>query len=143
MTKAIRDILNSSGKRVTRQRTLLLDLVRHSKGHMDADELYRAAKEKDPRVSLATVYRNLQLFKKLGVVEERHFDESHHHYEAAGSWRHYHLVCLDCGQVTEFEFSGTQEMTEEADRQQGFQVTGGEVVLAGYCARCRAQHIQS
>lgn len=143
MSRASRQILNSSGKRVTRQRTLLLDLIRHSKGHVDADELYRVAKKKDQRLSLATVYRNLQLFKKLGVVEERHFDEAHHHYEATGSVQHQHLVCLECGKVTEFRFSGTAKMVEEAAQQKGFQVTGGEVVLAGHCAECRAKRRES
>ena len=137
MRRVSRNILNSSGKRVTKQRTLLLDLIRKSKGHVDADELYRVAKEKDPRLSLATVYRNLQLFKRLGVVEERHFDEAHHHYEVTGSRQHHHLVCLDCGKVTEFQFSGTKKMIPEAAQKQGYEVTGGEVVLAGHCAECR------
>lgn len=143
MSKVSRNILNSWGKRATRQRTLLLDLIRRSKGHVDADELYRIARKKDPRLSLATVYRNLQLFKKLGVVEERHFDEAHHHYEATGSLQHHHLVCFGCGQVTEFRFSGTPQMIEEAAQRQNFEVTGGEVVLMGYCAQCQAKRTQS
>jgi len=61
------------GQRVTSQRRLLLDLIRQSEGHLDADELYRLAKEREPRISLSTVYRTLRLFKELGLVEERHF----------------------------------------------------------------------
>ncbi|MCJ7807105.1 MAG: transcriptional repressor, partial [Dehalococcoidia bacterium] len=70
-----------TGQRVTSQRRLILDILRHSEGHLDADELYRLAKEREPRISLATVYRNLNLFKELGLVEGRHFTEDHHHYE--------------------------------------------------------------
>ena len=142
MSKSSRAILNSSGKRATKQRTLLLDLIQDLHGHLDADELYRIAKGKDPRVSLATVYRNLQLFKKLGVVEERHFDEAHHHYETATSLQHHHLVCLDCGKVCEFQYSGMKRMLKEAAQQEGFEVTGGDVVLAGFCAQCQAKRIR-
>jgi len=76
-----RKALNVAGMRVTNQRALLLELIRQGKGHLDADELYRRAREKQPRLSLSTVYRTLQLLKKLGLVEELHFDENHHHYE--------------------------------------------------------------
>ena len=61
----------------TPQRRLLLDTLRGAKGHLDARELYRRALEKDPHISLATVYRNLRLFKELGLVDERRLDEVH------------------------------------------------------------------
>jgi Fe2+ or Zn2+ uptake regulation protein len=54
----------------TPQRRLLFDVLRQAKGCLDARELYRRAVEKDPHISLATVYRNLRLFKELGLVEE-------------------------------------------------------------------------
>ena len=82
LKKSSRQILNRSNQRVTGQRALLLDLIRQNYGHLDADELYRKAKQKNRRISLSTVYRNLGLFKKLGLVDEHHFAEEHHHYEA-------------------------------------------------------------
>jgi len=94
-------VLKMPGLRVTNQRALLLGLIREGKGHLDADELYRRAREKQPRLSLSTVYRTLQLLKKLSLVEELHFDETHHHYEVKPSDEHHHLVCLGCGKVIE------------------------------------------
>ncbi|MCK4722357.1 MAG: transcriptional repressor, partial [Dehalococcoidia bacterium] len=91
------------GQRITSQRRLLLDLLRQSEGHLDADELYRRAKEQEPRLSLSTVYRSLRLFKELGLIEERHFIEEHHHYEARSETEHHHVVCRGCGKVIEFE----------------------------------------
>lgn len=127
------------GQRVTSQRKLLLDLLRHSEGHLDADELYRLAKEREPRISLSTVYRTLSLFKELGLVEERHFAEEHHHYEVKGETEHHHLVCLGCGTVVEFESPLTKRMKKEVSRQTGFEILGGEVYLEGYCQRCRQE----
>ena len=51
---------------LTTQRRLLLDILREAEGHLDARELFQRAIDKDPRISLATVYRNLRLFKELG-----------------------------------------------------------------------------
>jgi len=124
------------GQRVTAQRSLLLDLVRQAGRHLDADELYRRAREREPRLSLSTVYRTLHLFKNLGLIDERHFDEEHHHYEAKASTEHHHLVCLGCGNVVEFVSPITKQMKRDIAREKGFKVTGAELHLMGYCARC-------
>lgn len=78
------------GQRLTPKRLLLLDLLGQGE-HLDADELYRRVKEKEPRLSMSTVYRNLQLFLKLGLVEEHHFDRARTCYEAKTKVEHHHL----------------------------------------------------
>lgn len=127
------------GHRLTGPRRLLLELIRQSHGHLDADELYHRARQREPRISLSTVYRNLRLFKRIGLIEERHFDEEHHHYEIKPAAEHYHLVCSRCGAVVEFESPLTHQMKEEVSREYGFVVTGGEIHLSGVCGRCRGE----
>jgi Fur family ferric uptake transcriptional regulator len=127
------------GERVTWQRRLLLDLISQAGGHLDADELFRRAKEREPRISLSTVYRNLRLFKKLGLVDERHLSENHHHYEIKSPTEHYHLVCLGCGRVIEFESPLLQQIKNQIRRENQFEVTGAEISLQGYCPRCRGK----
>jgi Fe2+ or Zn2+ uptake regulation protein len=129
--------LNAAGKRVTNQRALLLDLIQRGGGHLDADELYRRARKKQPRLSLSTVYRTLQLLKGVGLVEELHFDESHHHYEVKPSAEHHHLVCLDCGKIVEFQCPLTRKMKKDIAMEKDFEVTGVEVQMTGYCPVCR------
>ena len=70
-----RRALNAPGLRVTNQRASILEIIRHVQGHLDVDEIYRRARNKQPQLSLSTVYRTLRMFKKLGLVEEVHFDE--------------------------------------------------------------------
>jgi len=129
--------LNVTGMRVTKQRALILEIIRRGRGHLDADEVYRRAREKQPRLSLSTVYRNLQLLKKLGLVEEVHFDEAHHHYEVKPSSEHHHLVCLGCGKVFEFHYPLTRYVERKVPEAQDFEITGTEVRMTGYCPKCR------
>ena len=132
-----RKALSSAGLRITSQRALILDIINQGHEHMDADEVYRLARENQPNLSLSTVYRNLQTLQKLGLVKELHFDESHHHYEAEPSVEHHHIVCLGCGKVLEFGCQLSQKMRQEIAGKKGFEVTGVEVHMTGYCSKCR------
>jgi len=135
--KTSRQILNGTEQRVTGQRALLLDLIRHTCGHLDADELYRKARAKNQRLSLSTVYRNLQLFKKLGLIDEYHFAEEHHHYEVRPANEHQHLLCLNCGKIVEVASPLIRQFKDEIDRKYHFEINEVEVHLGGLCADCR------
>ena len=132
-----RRALDTLGLRITSQRALILEVIRHGKGHLDADEVYRLAREKQPRLSLSTVYRTLQTLKKLGLVEEVHFDEAHHHYEIKPSTEHHHLVCLGCGRVIEFQYPLTRLVKRKVTEAKDFEITGSEIRMTGYCPTCR------
>jgi len=137
MLITIRKALNRAGKRVTHQRTLIMEIIRQGRGHLDADEIYRRAREKEPRLSLSTVYRTLQMMKKLNLVDELHFDENHHHYEVKPSAEHHHLVCLGCGRVIEFDYPLSRYLQKKVPEAKDFDVTETEVRMSGYCAKCR------
>jgi len=90
MLTANREVLKTAGLRVTSQRSLIMDIIH--RGHLDADEIYRQARRKDSHLSLSTVYRSLQAFKKLGLVEEpesRNFDITETEIRMAG-------YCAEC-----------------------------------------------
>lgn len=129
--------LNAAGARVTKQRALIMEVIRREQGHLDADEIYRRARAKGHHLSLSTVYRTLQLFKKLDLIEELHFDEAHHHYEAKPSAEHYHLVCLGCGRIIEFHYPLSRYIKKNIPEAKDFDITTTDVHLSGYCAECR------
>ena len=129
--------LNVPGLRITSQRSLILDVIRQGQGHLDADEVYRRARQRHPRLSLSTVYRTLQTLKKLGLIEEVHFNEEHHHYEVKSSTEHHHLVCLGCGRVVEFEYPLARLVKRKVTEAKDFEITGSEVRMTGYCPECR------
>ena len=129
--------LNVSGLRATNQRALILDIIRRGRGHLDADEVYHKAREKKPRLSLSTVYRTLQMLKKLGLVEELGFDEAHRHYEIKPSNEHHHLVCLGCGRVIEFNQPLSRYIKRTVPEARDFEIGETEIRILGYCPACR------
>jgi Fur family ferric uptake transcriptional regulator len=136
-TKSRRLALKKSGKRVTSQRALILEIIQKGKGHLDADEIYRRARAVQPRLSLSTVYRTLRAFKEPGLIEELHFDDSHHHYEMKSTRKHQHLVCLGCGKVIEFQYSPTRYLKRNVPEIKDFEIVDAELRLSGYCSQCR------
>ena len=135
--KSTEKALRAPGLRVTSQRALILDIIRQGGGHLDAEEVYLRAQKKQPRLSLSMVYRTLQKLKELGLVEELHYDEAHHHYEVKSRNEHHHLVCIGCGKVVEFDCPLSQKMKEDVSREKGFEITDVEVQMRGYCPKCR------
>jgi len=128
--------LSTAGKRFTPQRALIMDIIRQGEGHLDADEIYRRARERGSRLSLSTVYRTLQVMKELNMVEELHFDENHHHYEVKPSAEHHHLVCLGCGRVIEFNYPLSRYLKSKVPEAKDFTIDETRVQVTGYCAQC-------
>jgi len=137
VTTNTRKALNTAGLRATNQRALILNVIRKGQGHLDAEKVHRRAQRKQPRLSLSTVYRTLQVFKKLGLVEETHLDETHRYYEMKPPTQHYHLICLGCGQVIEFEYPLARLVKRNVAQAKDFEITGSEVRITGYCPKCR------
>jgi len=125
---------------VTAQRQLLLHILREANSHLDAKELYRRAIERDRHISLATVYRNLRLFKELGLVDEIRLDEIHCCYEIKRSPEHYHLLCTSCGRVIEFKSPLIARLAAEVEHNCDFQTNRAVLHLEGYCQKCKKQN---
>lgn len=109
---------------------------------MDADEVHRLARKKQSRISLSTVYRNLQTLKSMGLVDEVHFDEDHHHYEVRGPKdkalsEHHHLICQNCGRIIEFNLPLARMVQDNVPEAKGFKITGTETRVLGYCEECQ------
>ena len=122
---------------VTPQRRLLLSIMREAGRHLDAKEVYRRASERDPNISLATVYRNLRVFEKQGLINERHLGQARCYYEMKHLGEHQHLVCEACGQVIEFESPLIRKLVAEVQRKNNFSVTKVELYLEGHCYKCK------
>ena len=131
------DMDGKLSRRSTGQRQLLLELIKQAEEHLDADKIYQQARQRLPNISLSTVYRNLRLFKKLGLVEEHQLSGTRRHYEAMPRAKHHHLVCLGCGRVFEFKCPSAERLKSRISREEGFKVTDAEVRMVGYCPECQ------
>jgi Fe2+ or Zn2+ uptake regulation protein/Fe2+ transport system protein FeoA len=130
--------LHATRRRVTEQRRLLLEIIRAHGEHLDADQIYALARQRNPRLSLSTVYRTLSLLHDLGLVEEVHLGEDHHHYELKPAAEHHHLICRGCGRVTEFSTFLADELSASMGDEYGYEVQEVHIELMGLCSQCRA-----
>ena len=133
----LRDTFHRAGKRWTAQRRLILEVLEEGGGHLDAGALHDRVKARDPRISLATVYRTLAVLQEMGLVEQHRLGEDHGHYEAVRDEPHYHFTCLGCGKVLEFDAPEVARVVRRLAEKEDIQVTEAHLSLSGYCAGCR------
>jgi Fe2+ or Zn2+ uptake regulation protein len=130
--------LLDSKVRITEQRKLVASIIDEGRSHPDADEIYRRARTMDPRISLSTVYRTLSLLKSEGLVQDHRFDEEHAHFEpVVDKAGHHHVICQECGDVTEFELSLNPAQRASVENATGYQVATERIEVVGVCERCR------
>lgn len=137
---AAKESLKRRGIRLTRQRQLLLDLLDGTGQHLDAENLYRLAHQKDPKLNRVTVYRTLKLLKEGGLVDEldlMHHTGDQHFYETRTKQEHAHIICLRCGRVEEFFGDPLQKLRRQVEAHFGFQILIARTEIGGYCAHCQ------
>src|ERR1700685_1853228 len=133
----IKDSLKQQGVRLTRQRQILLDLIDQSGQHLDAEQLFKLAREKDPKLNRVTVYRTLKLLKAGGLVDEldlMHHEGDQHYYETRLKQEHAHVICLRCGKIEEFFGEPLQRLRKQIESHFGFQILLARTEVGGYCA---------
>jgi Fe2+ or Zn2+ uptake regulation protein len=136
--KKLAQAVRSQGWKLTRPRRLILEILESSRGHPDAEMIFAKARERDRRISLATVYRTLALLKKLGLAEEHDLGEDHGHFEAVDKTKpHFHFTCAKCGKVVEFESPEVMRMVKSLCQRKGLSVSEVHLRLSGYCPQCR------
>lgn len=128
--------LERQGLRLTRQRRELLEVLRRSPGMLTAEELHRRVAQRQPAVSLSTIYRNLDILTEAGLVCKVEIGDGFARYELRRTeGHHHHLVCVRCGRSESIHCPVTG--IEELFGRRGFQVTGHRFVVYGYCPACR------
>jgi Fur family ferric uptake transcriptional regulator len=144
-SEATKTSLKQRGVRLTRQRQILLDLIDQSGEHLDAEQLFKLAQEKDPKLNRVTVYRTLKLLKAGGLVDEldlMHHNGDQHYYETRMKQEHAHIICLRCGRVEEFFGEPLRRMREQIEDQFGFQIVLARTEVGGYCSHCQVLRAQ-
>src|SRR5882757_4486242 len=111
------------GLRSTDQRKLIIETFFLAPNHVSIEELLAQVRNQDARVGYATVYRTLKLLTECGVAFERRFGDGLTRYELADDSHHHdHLICVECGEITEFEEPRIENLQEEVAEQYGFEL---------------------
>jgi Fur family ferric uptake transcriptional regulator len=124
------------GTRKSRQREVVLAVVRSTMDHPTAEWVHRQARRALPRIGLGTVYRNLKTLAEEGLIREIHAGGHSARFDG-NTGRHYHIRCLGCGRVNDLPMSVDTRFEEEAGRAMNYQVLGHQLEIQGLCPLCR------
>ena len=124
-------------QRDTKQRRMVCDAVMRHYDHPDADAIYLELHELDPRLSKATVYRNLNLLAENGAIRHVKVPGAPDRFDRTCA-AHSHILCTVCGAVVDSPVPYSTEDDARAAAETGFRITGHETVYEGICPDCLA-----
>lgn len=129
--------LDRAGYHATGPRRAMAELVRDRNGHFSALDLLEEAKRRRLRVGRATVFRALELFEELGLVERIHLPTGEHAYVVCEIAHHHHVICDRCGRSREVGDLGMETIADLVSARTGYSVDAHRVELYGLCPECR------
>ena len=115
---------------MTEQRWVILSAVGQSRDHPDAEQVSQRAKQIDPEIGIATVYRTLTLFADLEIIQQHDFGDGRARYEIQTD-HHHHLIDADTGEIVEFQNSDLEELKEKIASELGYELTHHRLELYG------------
>ncbi len=123
------------GLRMTPSRRAILSVLEVSCDHPTAEDICRLVRERLPRTSLATVYRNLEQLAQGGAIRVIEDGRNQRHYDAVLT-PHYHVRCSKCGQVVDAPIDAQDALEREAAEASGYEITGHQLSFTGTCTEC-------
>jgi Fur family ferric uptake transcriptional regulator len=134
--------LAAKGVRLTAQRRAVIEIIQDAGEHLDASALLTQARIREPNIDRATVYRTIDLLKKLRLIDEldlMHLKGEKHFYEVKTRRDHVHLACFQCGRIEEFSSIAFEKLKSELAMQTGFEVRVTRLEVGGRCRACTAK----
>lgn len=122
--------------RLTPQRAAVLAVVRGSRDHPSARDIYRRVRTRMPGIGFATVYRTLNLLAAHGEILELQLGDGAVARYDGNTGSHEHVYCVDCGAAVDVHVALPDEATALAARASGFEVLGHELQFRGRCGSC-------
>ncbi|KKM12296.1 Fur family transcriptional regulator [Clostridiales bacterium PH28_bin88] len=130
--------MNPKVQRMTRQKKVILGILRGTKNHPTADWVYEQARKELPEISLGTVYRNLNVLRDAGEIMELNYGSTFSRFDG-NPLNHYHFVCEGCGQVTDLELPVMDKLEQDVARITGLQVFHHRLEFYGLCPKCKGK----
>ncbi|NIK12363.1 transcriptional repressor [Alkalibacillus almallahensis] len=136
----IKKQLHSQSYKLTPQREVTVRvLLEREQDHLSAEDVYLLVKDKAPEIGLATVYRTLELLTELKVVDKINFGDGVSRYDLrkeGAEHFHHHLVCVECGSVTEIEEDLLGDVEDIVESKFEFDVRDHRLTFHGVCKNC-------
>ena len=120
-----------------RKRTAILNCLKSTDAHPSAEMLLAMLQDEHPDISLATVYRNLALFKTQGLIQSVGTVQGVERFDG-NTEPHVHFVCTGCGRILDLpEMEVPTSLSDQAAEQTGCRVTGCQLTFTGVCSQCQ------
>lgn len=120
---------------LTKQREVVLQVIREAHEHLTANEVFGKAKETLPSISFATVYNSLRFLKDAGHIAEIQFGNGASRFDRI-TYRHDHAICTSCGKLVDIEMDHPAEIMKMAAKRSKFKPESLEFTLRGKCPDC-------
>jgi len=137
----------NTGFRLTNPREVIINILQNTDKHLSAEDIYIKALKIYPSVGLTTVYRTLDLFTQMGVVQKFDFGDGKARYELTGSSKkkdhHHHLICINCKTIIDFtdfmieELELMDKIEKSLSKKHNFNIMHHTVHFHGLCEKCR------
>ena len=126
--------------RITPQRAIILEVIERLTGHLTAEEIFAEVQQINAYISLATVYRTLDLLKSLGLISEANLGSSTTHYAIHDHGTHHHAVCRVCDATIELPQELFEPIAEALRAEANFLADVNHLVIFGWCEECSPQN---
>ena len=124
------DGLKKTGLKATLPRLKIMDIFEHSKQkHLSAEDIYKEMIGSNEEIGLATIYRVLTQFEQVGLLIRHHFERGKAVYELNEKSHHDHIVCLQCGHVTEFVNEDIEKLQTKVAEEHGFKIIEHSLII--------------
>ncbi len=133
------ELLRERGHKVTPQRLAVYDILASHKWHPNAESIYQELHTIYPSMSLATVYKAMDILSQIGAIRVLGSDDGSFRFDA-NTDNHQHIQCLICGAIEDVEVPQINLITAEVGKESGYEVLKREFYFFGVCPKCREKH---
>jgi len=140
MEICITSLLREKGFKVTPQRLAIYNMLSSTKSHPNAEMIFNELQPMYPTMSLATVYKTMEILKEIGLVQMLNASEDSFRYDADTS-NHPHVRCMECGRVDDVDNIDSEEFVNQVARGTKYQLTGQQFYFYGICPDCQKKQL--
>ena len=135
--------IKKAGLKVTGPRMKILEIMERettdNDRHLSAEDVYKILLKADEDIGLATVYRVLTQFEQAGILQRHHFETGKAVYELDKGDHHDHIVCVKCGEVTEFHNPEIEALQDKIAEENGYRIVDHALYMYGVCGDCQTK----